>query len=223
LYSVPRPSVNPSRLFIRGRFRFYFVSLSLSTASPSRSLLGLGFLFVLSGCCILSAATVLSLSLPRSVLSVVEAPAAVHREPVGVEAYHNTTQPNTNQPNMEASPAKRRVLGALDPNACSSPKPRHDAKLLAAQSPVKTPRAVAPRQVSVSRTPERDADARKRRSPSLGTATRGESLGDGEPAAKRPCLEDTTRADAQQDRADEPHGGQVCLARARAMSVADGC
>lgn len=97
---------------------------------------------------------------------------------------------------MSASPVKRRVLGALDPNACSSPKVGTDVKpLWSGKSPVKSPRTGAPRQTGAgpelsSRTPEREAEVRKRRSPSLGMPSRGEGLGEGEPAAKRPCLED---------------------------------
>ena len=97
---------------------------------------------------------------------------------------------------MSASPVKRRVLGALDPNACSSPKVGTDVKpLWSGKSPVKSPRTGAPRQTGAgpelsSRTSEREAEVRKRRSPSLGMPSRGEGLGEGEPAAKRPCLED---------------------------------
>ena len=103
---------------------------------------------------------------------------------------------------MEVSPVKRRVLGALDPNAFASPKVRADGKaLLSGKSPVKTPRTGL---AFSSRTPEREAEARKRRSPSLGMTSRAEGLGEGEPAAKRPCLEDHAGEDARLGRrADE--------------------
>jgi hypothetical protein len=117
---------------------------------------------------------------------------------------------------MDASPAKRRVLGVLDPNACSpNPKVRHDGKLSApALSPVKLGKAFVPRQTgttdrerdAVSKTPEREDESRKRSLPSsLGMASR--EVGSGEPAAKRAYLDDRTTEDAR--RRAEVHG-QVC-------------
>ncbi|KAK3897165.1 hypothetical protein C8A05DRAFT_39286 [Staphylotrichum tortipilum] len=115
---------------------------------------------------------------------------------------------------MNTSPTKRRVLGALDPNACSpKPKARHDGKLLSTHSPVKYTKPVAPRQtspsrVSSSRTPERDAESKKRRSPSLALASAAsrvdetDEIGRGEPAAKRLCLDDDMSSGAQHPRGE---------------------
>ncbi|SPQ26027.1 747bedaf-2b39-4634-9fd0-67b5176bec78 [Thermothielavioides terrestris] len=104
---------------------------------------------------------------------------------------------------MSASPAKRLVLGALDPNACS-PKARHDTKQVP-HSPVKA-HAAAPRQTDTIstavaaaiapaarpsfHTPERASDSRKRSSPPPTMTSPGGGNGDGdEPAPKRPCLD----------------------------------
>lgn len=123
---------------------------------------------------------------------------------------------------MDASPAKRRVLGALDANACS-PKVRRDVKL-AGLSPVKM-KAAAPRQTVpastsptrvVSRTPdyalERDSESRKRLSPTstpgMAMAPRDDGPEDGEPAAKRPCLDDA-RENIRSEQAAS--GAEVCL------------
>ncbi|KAH6841056.1 hypothetical protein B0I37DRAFT_438621 [Chaetomium sp. MPI-CAGE-AT-0009] len=120
-----------------------------------------------------------------------------------------------------SSPVKRRVLGALDPNACSPSKVRrHEGKLFSSpaqhqKSPIKM-KSVAPRQafdtvtsptrgarvLSVSGTPEKEMDAgsRKRRSP---TPTLTSAVQDSEPAAKRACL-DSTREETQSRRPESP-------------------
>lgn len=117
-----------------------------------------------------------------------------------------------------SSPVKRRVLGALDPNASSPSKAarRHEGKLFASsvqqqqRSPTKVVKSVMPRpvfvevtsptrgarvpSVSVPGTPEKEmemgGESRKRRSPTptLTAAPALESR-DGEPAAKRACLD----------------------------------
>ena len=121
---------------------------------------------------------------------------------------------------MNASPTKRRVLGALDVNACSpKPKARYDGKLLSALSPVKYTKPVAPRQpepsrVSPSRTPERDAESKRRRSPSLALASatsRVDETDRGEPAPKRLCLDDHEMGGSGAPRRAESRG-EVCLA-----------
>jgi hypothetical protein len=112
---------------------------------------------------------------------------------------------------MDASPAKRRVLGALDPNACS-PKVRSGGKTQL--SPVKA-KVVGPRTVlspsrvssSPSSTPQKEADSRKRLSPTPSleeTVSRAgrEEARDGEPAPKRACLDGHAREDAQPRRAE---------------------
>ncbi|KAK4115176.1 hypothetical protein N656DRAFT_842966 [Canariomyces notabilis] len=84
-----------------------------------------------------------------------------------------------------ASPVKRRVLGALDPNA-SSPKVRHDLKQQRpAQSPIKTRPAstAAGLTRALTRTPEPDSPTRKRPSMAPGAHSSTE-----EPPLKRPCL-----------------------------------
>ena len=139
---------------------------------------------------------------------------AYHPKPTRLPTQRHHTSSTAE---MEASPVKRRVLGALDPNAYSSPKVRTDGKaLLSGKSPVKTPRTGAPRQTGTgpafsSRTPEREAEARKRRSPSLGMTSRAEGLGEGEPAAKRPCLEHHAGEDARLGRGADEVRDQVWL------------
>ncbi|KAK3296197.1 uncharacterized protein B0H64DRAFT_432793 [Chaetomium fimeti] len=120
-----------------------------------------------------------------------------------------------------SSPVKRRVLGALDPNACSPSKARrHEGKPFSSsaqhqKSPTKV-KSIAPRQAfatltsptrvarvpSVLATPEKDMDAgsRKRRSP---TPTFTPAAQDSEPAAKRACL-DGTREDTQPRQLESP-------------------
>ncbi|KAK4123672.1 hypothetical protein N657DRAFT_690371 [Parathielavia appendiculata] len=116
---------------------------------------------------------------------------------------------------MEASPAKRRALGALDPNACS-PKVRSGAKVLSAQlSPVKI-KTAGPRHMdtmvsasSPSSSPQKATDSRKRRSPTpasrdnVSRATRHEALSS-EPVPKRPCLDHNTREDLRPRREESP-------------------
>ncbi|KAK4242453.1 hypothetical protein C8A03DRAFT_29386 [Achaetomium macrosporum] len=107
---------------------------------------------------------------------------------------------------MYASPVKRRVLGALDPNACSpkaSPsKSKHDMKQTA-PSPVNA-KPVGPRQTepvpssgaasptsASPRKPERDMDSRKRLSPTPAMRSRADGSDNDERAPKRPCLGNT--------------------------------
>jgi hypothetical protein len=124
---------------------------------------------------------------------------------------------------MDASPAKRRVLGALDPNACS-PKVRSDGK--AQLSPVKA-KAVGTRPVlsptrastSPSSTPQKDAESRKRSSPTPApeeTVSRagGDEELDSEPAPKRPCLDSNVREDAQPRRAKVRRASPLLLSPA---------
>jgi hypothetical protein len=88
-----------------------------------------------------------------------------------------------------ASPTKRRVLGALDANACSPRANRHVSdKLAGSMSPVKAKlfgSSIAPRQsvpgVMASSTPA--------------TAARVDAVEHDGPAAKRPRLDDSGRGD----------------------------
>jgi hypothetical protein len=106
---------------------------------------------------------------------------------------------------MYASPVKRRVLGALDPNA-RSPKAKHDVKQ-AATSSVKV-KSVGPRQTEAvpssraasplsasPRKPERDMDSRKRLSLTPPMGSRVDGNDDDERVSKRPRLE-SSREDA---------------------------
>ena len=126
-----------------------------------------------------------------------------------------------------ASPVKRRVLGALDPNA-PSPKVCQDLKQQSTRNPLKVsavaplPRPAATRAPS---TPAPVSTPRKRRSPTPTAASRpGDHGGRGseqereqeqeqEPASKRPRLDTSSaREEDAENRRPDP-GAQVCIPR----------
>ena len=92
-----------------------------------------------------------------------------------------------------SSPAKRRVLGELDPNASSSPKKiRHDMMKTGQKSPVGKPTSVAfpPPSPVTTRTP--GSEIKKRSASPSEAITPQENEGQAsqeEPPAKRACLE----------------------------------
>lgn len=115
---------------------------------------------------------------------------------------------------MDASPVKRRVLGALDPNACSSPKKaRHDLKqqqqqqLVQNTSPSKAKLGVAAVPQTVQRVSE--LDTRKRRSPT--PASRVDDNGDAERAPKRVCLEDSGVQSVEGESQQQEASVEVCV------------
>ncbi|KXX74345.1 hypothetical protein MMYC01_209820, partial [Madurella mycetomatis] len=95
---------------------------------------------------------------------------------------------------MDASPVKRRVLGALDPNA-PSPKVRRDLKQQPQQSPIKASFSTAPAPIrTASRTPEVESPGRKRPLAAPSTAPHADNDNGEEPAPKRPCLGEDVEA-----------------------------
>ncbi|GAB1320736.1 hypothetical protein MFIFM68171_10946 [Madurella fahalii] len=95
---------------------------------------------------------------------------------------------------MNASPVKRRVLGALDPNA-PSPKVRRDQKPESQQSPIKASLSTttAPARTA-SRTPEVESPSRKRPLAAPSTTPHADIDSGEEPASKRPCLGEDAEA-----------------------------